>query len=84
MMMFGRGWFAGGACPMGGGLWGGRMMFGLFLIAVAVILLIVRGTGVFGNRSKDDQVLDDLKHRYANGELSEEEYLRKKEVLRKP
>ena len=41
MMMFGRGWFAGGSCLMGGGFWGGLMMFGLFLIAVAVILLIV-------------------------------------------
>jgi len=56
------------------------MFIGLILIGV-VIYIIYREKGFdFLNKSEDS--LDKLKERYINGEISEEEYIKMKDVLK--
>ncbi len=79
-MMFARGAYGIGRC-LGGGFFGPwHMMIGLgILIAVAaVIILLVRKNKATGN---DDDLLAMLKERYVRGEISEEEYISKRNTL---
>ncbi len=72
--------------------WGGWLLAGLLVLVllaavVAVVLLVVRGTstrpdprsGEPAGRSGAEGLLDE---RYARGEIDEEEYLRRRNVLR--
>ncbi|MBI2831035.1 MAG: SHOCT domain-containing protein [Chloroflexi bacterium] len=71
---------------MGGfGLGGGFMGFGMILfwgLVIWAIVALVRGTtGSAGSRSGADSALDVLKRRYAQGDISKEEYEQKKKDL---
>lgn len=77
-MMFGRGFYGQGACFGAGGLWGGLMMFGFFLIIGALVFwFIKKGT------SKENNLVENLQTRYVLGEITEEEYLKKREILKR-
>lgn len=76
--MMGRGFYGSGACFGGGGLWGSLMMFGLFLLIAALIIWAVKRF-----TSRDDELLNDLKMKFISGGITEEEYLKKKEVLKR-
>lgn len=76
--MFARGFYGHSACFGAGGLWGGLMMLGAFIIVGALaIWFIKKGT------SKDDQFINDLKMQFVLGEISEEDYLKKREILKR-
>ena len=67
-----------GVCGFSG-FHGGGMMGFLLLLIVAVVVYKMFKNNSFSNTTP----LDDLKRKYVNGELTEEEYLRKREVLKK-
>lgn len=76
--MMGRGFYGSGACFAGGGLWGSLMMLGLFLLTAALAIWAVKRF-----TSKDHQMIEELKMKFVLGEITEEEYLKKKEVLKR-
>ena len=63
--------------------WGGYIMMGLGLILVLVIAYYVFKRGSFSPSGNSDSPLDILQKRYVNGEIDEEEFMNKKEILRK-
>ena len=79
-MMFGRG--IGNCFGLGNGLiyGGGGMiiMLGFLALAVVGVILVIKKTG---HRHTDNAALEALKMRLARGEISEEEYLRRKTIL---
>ena len=61
---------------------GGIFMIGL--IIVLVILFVLYKKGVFGVSSRhSESALDSLQKRYVNDEISQDEYLAKKEILKR-
>lgn len=76
--MMGRGFYGNGACFGAGGLWGGLMMLGISLIVVALVIWLVKK-----GASKDNQLLEDLKTRFVLGEITEEDYMKKRDVLKR-
>lgn len=73
---------------MGFGMMGGGGIFGL-LILVLVVFLVMRlfnnsnGYNPNNNRyTRNNDALETLKERYARGEISEEEYERKRKILK--
>jgi len=88
-MMFGRGY--NGFGRFGGGMhgyFGNGFMYGgwgmliacaaIIVLAVVAFIIIVRKKN---HRHAGSAALDELKIRFAKGEISEEEYLRKKKIL---
>ena len=70
--MMGGGW--GGMGGLGGfGMLGGGMFLWPLLL-IGLILLLVYGTNREGQSSGPDTALDELRERYARGELSDEEF----------
>ena len=83
-MMYGYGFHRGlGAClGWGNGLmyggWGMIIMLGLAVLAVAAFILLVKRV----RRSQpDNAALDMLRMMLAKGEISEEEYIKRKTIL---
>lgn len=91
-MMFGRGLGRGfmgyGGC-FGNGLFSNNIpgigIWHMIFTAVAVVLvgLILLAIIKKNHSHKDDDIVEGLKLKYVNGELSEEEYIRKKEILKR-
>lgn len=82
-MMFGYGHHGFGNCfGAGNGLmyggWGMIIILGIFALAAAAVFLAVRKAG---RRHSGSAALEALKLRLAKGEISEEEYLRRKTIL---
>jgi putative membrane protein len=79
MMRFGYG--IGAGCGMFGG---GFMMIIPILLGVLLIYVIFKGINLHNNArfSSNSVALNILDEKLANGEISEEEYNRKKKVLR--
>lgn len=78
-MMYGWGWGYG----IGGFIWSIVWMaieIGLIVAAIYLIISLFRGTK---NRNKERDAIEILKERYARGEISEEEYLERKNDLKK-
>ena len=83
-MMFGNGYSRIGNCfGVGNGLmhggWGMIIMLGLTALVVVGVILLIKKTG--HHRQSDNAVLEALKMRLAKGEISEEEYLKRKTIL---
>ena len=80
-MMFGNGFNGMGNCFGYGLMRGGGGM----IIMLAVTLLIVAGVVFFtrknARRRTENAALDALKMRLARGEISDEEYLRRKTII---
>ncbi|KPU27324.1 hypothetical protein TR13x_06025 [Caloranaerobacter sp. TR13] len=66
---------------MGFGMMGGGIL-GLLLLGIAIYFIFryANERKYYGNRDKSD-ALEILKERYAKGEITEEEYERKKKML---
>ncbi|SCZ80903.1 SHOCT domain-containing protein [Acidaminobacter hydrogenoformans] len=81
-MMYGYNWFGNGGCRFG--LWGGYFGIWHFAMLAVVVLLVVAVVLVVLKRKKrasQDDVLDTLKRLYVSGEISEEDYLKRKSVI---
>lgn len=73
------GFFGFGRTPFGG-----FMMMGLGLVLVlALAYFIFRRGGVLPPSGESESPLDLLQKRYVNGEISQDEYLEKKDILNK-
>ena len=82
-MMFGNGYSRIGNCfGLGNGLMHGGsgmiIMLGLTALVIVGVILLIKKTG---HRQSDNAVLEALKMRLAKGEISEEEYLKRKTIL---
>lgn len=78
--MYGNGWFDNGFCPIGFGggnfgLWYFLIFTGILIVAVAIMLN--RKT----KKSSGIDAVETLKMLYVKGEISEEEYLKRKNVI---
>ncbi|MDC7222263.1 MAG: SHOCT domain-containing protein [Spirochaetales bacterium] len=63
--------------------WGGVALLILVLVLLAVFLyLIFRKGGFSHHSSQGESPLDLLQKRFVNGEISKDEYLEKKEILK--
>lgn len=86
-MMHGRGYFSGdwfmGHCLSGSG-WDWLIGIGILIIIVVSIILIFsknKGNHKYKNTSAVYNAIDSLKMKYAQGEITEEEYKQRKNVL---
>ncbi len=61
--------------------WGWYWWFFAVLLLVIIAIVIARLVTVRSVRSKDDTVEEELRRRYLSGEITEEEYRRRKEFL---
>jgi len=80
IMMFGRGY---GRClgyDFMGGFWHPMILVGVLLIVAVVIIYFSRRST---HKQDNNSVLEVLKMKYVQGEITEEEYLRRKSVLDK-
>lgn len=82
--------FCGGLFSPGGGFFssGGAIIMGLIFLVliIAIVYFIVdRNNSKNGSSGKSghsqDQLMEELKRKYVSGEITEEEYLRKKDIL---
>ena len=80
-MMHGRGFFDGGWFGMGafGSGWAWLIGIGVLLIVIAATYLIVSRTRT---RSNSFDALEVLKNKYALGEITEEEYIKRKNIIK--
>ncbi len=86
-MMFGRGFYGAGSC----GFFGPMMMIGVVILVVVIVFLLLKSnksSDTKSNLSKatesridDSNALAILKEKFAKGEITEEEYLNKKNIL---
>jgi putative membrane protein len=78
-MMYGRNGFSGYGCShfYGGGYHMGFMILGILLI----VFLIYKFTKK--KYSHSNEIIEVLKMKYISGEINEEEYLQRKNVLKK-
>jgi len=83
-MMFGRGFYGSGTC----GFFGPMMMIGVvILIAILVYFLLKSNKSKSSDSKSIDTKYDDanalaiLKEKFAKGDITEEEYLNKKNIL---
>ncbi|GAA3653914.1 SHOCT domain-containing protein [Asaccharospora irregularis] len=69
---------------MGGyGMMSGFGMFiPLLLIGLVIYVAFRLSNGSYSIRNKENNAIDILDQRFANGEISEEEYIQKKKMLR--
>lgn len=67
-----------------GGMMGASWLIWIVLVGVVIYLIINRNNSSrdYSNSSNHNTPLEILKERYAKGEISEEEYIRKKEILK--
>lgn len=69
--------------------WGMHMMWvfwlPIFILAIVFILVLLRNNNFYGSQNKSDEKetpLDILKRRYANGEISTEEFDERRNKLK--
>ncbi len=76
-----------GMGDMGDYMMGGGSMFLIFILLIGVLLFVFFKNNQNGSnqifQSQNDSALEVLKRRFANSEISEDEYLAKKEALAK-
>lgn len=74
-MMFGYGGPFGGLIPM-------IFMFVFTVLAVVVIIFVIRKIAKSNKSHENDSSLEELQIRFVKGEITEEEYMRKKNILK--
>ena len=62
--------------------YGGFIMMGLGLIIVIVIVFLLFKKGTIGVSNNSNTPLETLQNRFVNGEINQEEFLEKKEILK--
>lgn len=71
----------------GGGMWSGMGIGMIFMGTVYILALVFLAVFIFkGTKKKQSNnsfALEILNKRFATGEISEEEYIKRKEILRK-
>jgi putative membrane protein len=80
--MWGLGWLGLGHWAGGLGIFGGLLR--LVLLGAVVVVIVVAARNGFGRRRggpPEDSSLEILRRRYANGEISKEEFEEKKKDL---
>jgi len=84
IMMYGRGFYGAGTC----GFFGPMMMIGFVILIAALVYFLLKSNKSKSSDSKSiDTKVDDsnalaiLKEKFANGEITEEVYLNKKNVI---
>ena len=79
-MMHGNGWYGNSECGVFGingfSGWHYLIMIGVIIIIVAIVMFVRRK-----NNSDGNQALNTLKELYVKGEITEEEYLKRKDVI---
>lgn len=86
-MMFLRGYRGFGSCfgfmdgYYGGGWFMSLMMVILLAVAIVAAVSIIRKSNRSSKKNSYDAALEELKIEFAKGNLTEEEYLRKKRIL---
>lgn len=82
-MMFSRGYRGFGGCfGFGGGGWFMPLLMIAFLIVTIVaVVLIIKKINHSSKKSFYNAALEELKIEFSKGNLTEEEYLRKKKIL---
>jgi len=86
MMMFQRGFqggYRGGACWSDGYFGGGWHMLFMAVVLLIVVFTVIYLVNKTTHRHDNKDVLDILKMKYVQGELTEEAYMKKKELLLK-
>lgn len=78
-MMRGLSWFGNGGCAS---FFGGHFSMWHYIILIGVALLVI-GIVTLNKKQNptNDDTLNTLKKMYVNGEITEEEYLKKKNVI---
>ena len=61
----------------------GYIMMGLGLILILVVVYFIFKKGGFSSSGNSDSPMETLQKRYVNGEINQEEFLEKQELLRK-
>ncbi|MGD9569984.1 MAG: hypothetical protein AB7V48_17010 [Sedimentibacter sp.] len=86
-MMFSRGYRGFGSCfGFGNGFYGGGWFMPLLMIAFLVVtivatVLIIKKINHLPKKNSYSAALEELKIEFSKGNLTEEEYLRKKKIL---
>ncbi|HHX62205.1 MAG TPA: SHOCT domain-containing protein [Epulopiscium sp.] len=79
-MMRGNGWNGNYGCsPMGNNVFGGWHY--LIMLGVVIIIIALLSFARRKNNSNDNQAIIRLKELYVKGEITEEEYLKRKNVI---
>jgi putative membrane protein len=79
-MMYG--WWEGTSAPWYGMILGPIMMFLFIVLTVLIIAWVLRALGLgWQSNSPENAPLDTLKHRFARGEIDQNEYEERKKVL---
>lgn len=78
-MMFGRGFYGAGSC----GFFGPMMMIGVVILIFIIVYLLLKSNKSKSSESRidDSNALAILKEKFAKGDITEEEYLNKKNIL---
>ena len=79
--MHGYGWFGSGSCPFGARYgylspWHFLVMIGMVIIVAALLIWLGKR-----NKINSNNALDSLKLLYINGDITEEEYLKRKNII---
>lgn len=85
MMMFRNSAYGIGRCFSGLGMgawgpWGMLIGLGITILVVSLVIILFQRNR---RSNTNEHLLDVLKERYVNGEITEEEYLTKKNILNK-
>ena len=78
-MRFGRGFYGAGSC----GFFGPMMMIGVVILIFIIVYLLLKSNKSKSSESRidDSNALAILKEKFAKGDITEEEYLNKKNIL---
>jgi len=84
-MMFFRGYngVEQGCLRFASGGWGMVGIWLLVALAVITVVVLIVSASRKTNFNRDNDLIQALKMKYVNGKISEEEYLKRKEILRK-
>lgn len=62
---------------------GGGFMWLIWIVIIAAVVIVVKATTSSKDQGHNESALDILKRRYANGEIDEQEFERRRQELEK-